>query len=1227
MPALPPIGPYRGNPRLDLGYDLQNPVNYDITPGSVLDKLSKSFRNLGRQLFGENETSRLNTALVRNLQSPVSAASATFRNIYGTVDQQLETYGAFEANYRRAITEELRAGVAISPARRRALQAASKSTGQIDLSLISSLQERTRLVDELTTNVFKMQTMVEQLGFPGVYLPSANPFRATARMVTTTEAGYEPMLDLMQQATFTVDPLAESGAYTDPLSTLRVGTRALPSLSELQARVARGGHASLKDLPSTARLFFADIETTGVSDIDLARSISVGTGSLKDVAGVRTVEIDRGVDLGARFNTAQMSGYVSADPYDLRRVTGLGTAVIEKETRFGSAPRGLADRIYDLTTEAGRSQAKGYYSDLFSQLSADDAFLVAYNGQFDVRGMATSARSLGVDEEIITRFEERMGNGGLVDVLGTVREKLNNKLAKRLETSMGTPEQKAILGLQSLLSDSALQQARVAGEAVKPFGLENVLQSTNFLELLGKEVEGGSAEATELLDLLSSSQASHVDFTDRKVAEKVLEYTDRDELDFIQGVGLPGLTESTFQKIASARLNVASSRAIVATTNLADPRYLTQAAYENIIGTDAIQRIEMDTPMSAIIAGSTDESARLKFDPNTGSFRLFTPDPTNPVGPSIATDLPTGFNPQAFIRENIDRIRGLSIDSPLPMGQPTFQTLGISPIQMTNIHSTNQMLSARRAPLIDAIGSNIAANEEALIQGLVSTRQIGFNPLPETAGFGGDVTRLMRGTHDPVTEVAQIAYRDAVYNAGISGASMNADVRSTFVGLSKVTSPLIKENKSLLRQVAETAGVSTGPVSEAQIAGRVESLSGQLGSNARYLGELGAVTARTQKQIVAGETVSLLPKTILEKSKTLDDSGNVVGFLSEQAMGSRGNALRLSTLSRETEGLTVNFIYGGRLSAGYSTRRAVVEAKSMYMATVDHLASLSRSPEAMIEAGLATTREQANQVLSAFKPLNEAGGVEAYKVFSRSYKRAGVGVATLGESDKARQVQSLIQGLAGSADTDTLAAQKGLVVSLGDINEEFSTFFPRLSNEAVSEATRVGGAGIDLVTRASATKQRELFKSVLRRGVDDPEFFGRIRGAFSAARADSGVGGTSLFADRLARNQHLIDKVAKIKPGVYKGLGAVAALSAGYYLGKRSQKEDLYEEVMQQQPTEANIGPMAIADFNALDQQIASQSSSRRDPLVTAGVVGNLDRNKISHTRMGSDKYNHLFGA
>lgn len=969
MPKLPPIGPYKGDPSLSPGYDVVKAIPFDPKKDSVLGRLSGMFENLSKQIFKAKEEKERSLSLVKNLIQPVKGTSAAFQWTYGTVDDQLSVYGAFEANYRRAIGEELRSGVGLSPARRRMLEAASRETAGIDLSLITSIGERQRLLQELGENVLKTELMVKRFGFPGLYLPSSNPFRATAKMLASSEEGYQPVIDLLQQATFSVDPFAT----TEPTATaLRIGTSALPSLKELQARVARGGHMTLKDMPSTARLFIADTETTGVADIDIVRSLSVGTGRFKDTSGIRTVEIDREVDLGARFDTAQLSGYVSADPHDLRRVTGLGTSVIEKETRFRTAPKGLSDRIFDLKTETGRAQAKAYYADLLGKLNQDDAYFIAYNGQFDVNKLAASARSLGVEDEIVAKFEDRMANGGLVDVLGIVREKLSNKLAKRIAAAKGTPEQRAIIGLQSLLSDTALQQARVAGEAVKPFALENMLQSTNLLENLAQEAEAGSTQAGELLDLLSSSQASHVDFTDRQVALKVLEYAESDRLDLpdknVQAA--LNLSEANIGKIAAARLNVASSRAIVATTNLADPRYLPQVVYENLIGTDAIKNVQIDTPISKIFTGRPEEIKRLRFDPKTGSFRLFTPDPDNPVGKSLVEDLPSGFDPIQFIKAQIDRMRALDMEGLMEIGQPVIHSLGMSPIDIANIHATNEMLMSGTSPLIEAVGSNITgANESALLKGLTATGKVGFLPLNETAGFDPDTIGPIRGFHDAITDSARREYRKILYDAGISSASMDPDLRSIMVGMAEVTSPRMSKNKEFLTRVARGPGIS-----EKHAEGRAEALSGHLGGSEKYLRELGAVTAVTQKNIVATDRIFLLPKKILEKAFTVDDLGMKVGFLSQAAMASRGNAVRLSIARRPNEEVnpTINLIYGGESVPGQKNiRKQLVEARSLYHSTLAVLEETGRSPEAMIKAGLAVTDTEALDVLSAFKPLTD----------------------------------------------------------------------------------------------------------------------------------------------------------------------------------------------------------------------------------------------------------------
>ena len=94
------------------------------------------------------------------------------------------------------------------------------------------------------------------------------------------------------------------------------------------------------------------------------------------------------------------------------------------------------------------------------------------------------------------------------------------------------------------------------------------------------------------------------------------------------------------------------------------------------------------------------------------------------------------------------------------------------------------------------------------------------------------------------------------------------------------------------------------------------------------------------------------------------------------------------------------------------------------------------------------------------------------------------------------------------------------------------------------------------------------------------------------------------------------------KPKIGFAALGLAVAGAGYYIAKNRREQRLYEETREVQNFEQANPRSQRPNFNAM----SSPQSTRRDPLVTAGVVGNLDRNKINHTRMGPNKYNHLYG-
>lgn len=99
----------------------------------------------------------------------------------------------------------------------------------------------------------------------------------------------------------------------------------------------------------------------------------------------------------------------------------------------------------------------------------------------------------------------------------------------------------------------------------------------------------------------------------------------------------------------------------------------------------------------------------------------------------------------------------------------------------------------------------------------------------------------------------------------------------------------------------------------------------------------------------------------------------------------------------------------------------------------------------------------------------------------------------------------------------------------------------------------------------------------------------------------------------------------RITPHVPKIAGIAALGTAAYYMFHKKQENDFYDDARVQMAYDENG-----ADYSQYrrDLGLAPAPAQRTmDPFATAGLVGTLDRNKINHALMGTDKNSHLYGG
>jgi len=945
-----------------------------------------------------------------------------------------------------------------------------------------------------------------------------------------------------------------------------------------------------------------DVETSGLGIYDQVRSLAASTIQVQHNGEVTNLADG----FGAHFLTPQMQQYKMRDPSS-GNITRLGTGVYGIEKADG-------DSLADLTTKEGRIAAVEDYKKFFRQaLEAD--YVAGYNVQFDIQRVAMSVAGLeefSLDKEAVElhrRFVSMVDEGRVINTLDLVRNYLGNDLISQLEAEGVFGKQAAEISesiMSRMFSPEIVAKTRVGGAAT-PFSIGNIAGTTNLLELIEQSGEEGRVLVSKIAGTSTeNSAAAHMANVDVKLTNYMMQFINTGKLRY------------GFQGSAEARSAILRASAAVPTTNIADIQHMSDAVYNYSKSDKGLQRATLAT-----------ERGFVKYDKSSGKFYEYASD---------------GSDPQEYLeaRQKISQ----AIEDSRAGRKSDLIDSGINYVQQTRAESI--LANAEKLQNISTNVSSITAdmirtgegldevNERAFLEALTGTRELlGFNYYnyrPEILSDKG-MTRLMPEVAGVIDDTVADNYLTRLAAGGIGTAIEDASLRRSFVELATITSglPFVQSGDQgtggLGRRIIE--GISDEGATEEEIAERISLFNAQTGKKiSPYLSELGVSFAETQRtNYLFGKSGEISrPAVSADILKNIDVTigGRKVGFLSQEFLQDYGaNRFGLSVTDTPNNQF-VNVVFGN-LAADVNSGQQVVNrniakelAEGLYDQMSEKIGALSN--EDLINEGFAESEMQVKEMRRQFSEARRAGDEGRLGLVSKieeSIVQRGLSVGKI-QGKEAQGVIALLEQVAGGLDNDTVAFQKAMQFAISEYGDDF-----------VALQARVDETSLEIIEAKDPTLARRIrsgelmqeaydkYQATLGRAEKDRGFAGRLARIFSERRVDSGIGGT-----RFARDEAVRAMYKKAAPKVGIGVLAVGALSAGYYIAKKNREKDLYDQTTERQPTE---GFGQNAQLN--DSLISSypQTSTRRDPLVTAGVVGNLDRNKIGHTTMGPNKYDHLY--
>ena len=1134
------------------------------------------------------------------------------KKVFGTEDEFLERYGRFQKDYEAAISNKLNhaKGSKVNVE-------LMKRQGKTDLSVLNR-ETADRLYKSYMNDVMRMGDLLKEVGLPAYDMPNANLYADLFQFSVDNEQGIvHPAQILLNRMSVNFDPNKRG---LDSLNIGRNEQLSHRSVSNLfHSSKGRSPEKIFGQAPTqgqTLKIATLDIETTGVDIFSDTRSMTIAESILDDTGQISKPTTLQ--DFNVSFESNKLSG-VNVTTFDTRT----------KNQAVSSLTKHLGN--IEGTTVKQMGEGGSTYLDevekFFNKLLEADR-VAGHNLNFDIDHMISTAMKqdgfgthLGA-QKAIDQFTQRVMDDQeyFVDTLESTRAYIKNQAEQA--TSLGSyldGETRSKAYVKNLFAQETLSKVHIGGSA--SYGsVTNLALNTNLFELIEKD-----GQAEELFGLIQ--KGSHIAETDVHLQTYIGNYVQSGRLK-IRPIADEESIGKTAQEIADealgktdfgnfARSKIAQSSAVNTTTNIANVQHMSETVFKHVRdmpkglkGVSLSLSREQINQMSGLgLVGDQTQQGILQYDTSDAGkgFHFITAEGKELVDQTESEKIITRILDDA--RNDTDFALGGSRNLPkITVGALT----GPRNRALESILDTG--ISYGRASKIDELARISTAVQPVLpVRQVVSRNTTTIQDVTDTLGTTyrelgsglsqSDQMRVARGKA-PVQSVFQQGLNNYDLDKAERIAKAFSDIGDPYAGVmdmnDRVYSTIMSNATASTAHAANRAGPAAGYLAEDIAHSAKPSLTSELGmtffKSQRDTKIINAIATDTVNKVRLPPEIAREALRMMNPDDTIKNIGISIFKDSKAGGADKVNAV---------------WMVGRQMKEAESKQYAINLLEIMQDKA--KVASLMGVDEADLEASISSAVSDV-QAAAKVGPMGQIDNVQIENL-NKSIRDRGIILAQADETASA-EIISNVRQLGIPTDNDvflnTRTAAEQRTAHTAD-NFVVGAFLDREAAEAAGLSSQLEEAE-ELVDLGNGRKvSRAVHNANQLTNIIEADPSSAITIGRNIRRGKSG-----LEINKMA--EFYGSHKAKMGYGAL-GLGIAAT---GYYAYKKHRERQLYNETLDQQPTER---PITTDEMRYSSRAFSQVSSTRRDPLSTAGVVGNLDRAKIGHTQMGSNKHNHLFGG